>query len=182
MKLSLVVHLIGGALSLAGAAVSQLSGCAAVAVTAIPTCAQSCYLDGAPTIGCAGLDFECQCSKQAALFAAIESCVAESCEASEYEKVIDGAAKVCECAVAGAIGGFQTVSGTVVPIYQTVGSFYPSGTVVPNPGSGSGSPPPTTASPPQATATTVTAGVGCQAASLGLVLSVVSAVLALAVL
>ncbi|KAK3362209.1 hypothetical protein B0T25DRAFT_129 [Lasiosphaeria hispida] len=183
MPLSPAVHLIGGALSLAGVAVSQLSSCAAIAVTAIPSCAQSCYLDGAPTIGCAGLDFECQCLKQAALFAAIEGCVAESCLAPEYRNVIDGAAAVCACATAGAIGSFQTVSGTVLPVYQTVTS-YPPGTVVPNPGSSGGSPP-TTASPPQATATNVTASVGRQAASLGHVLfavSAVSAVLALAML
>lgn len=79
-----------GALLLAGAN-AQLSGCTAVAVKVIPSCAQACFIDNAPTVGCDGFDFACQCQKQAAFFAAIESCVADSCEASEFQKVIDGA-------------------------------------------------------------------------------------------
>lgn len=65
--------------------------CAAVAVTAVPVCAQSCILDGAPSIGCDGTDFACQCDKEAALYAAIEGCVSSACPEASYQAVIDGA-------------------------------------------------------------------------------------------
>ncbi|KAK3336137.1 hypothetical protein B0T19DRAFT_29007 [Cercophora scortea] len=124
MKLS-SVQLIGALFAAAGAH-AQLTGCAAVAVTAIPSCAQSCFIDNAPAVGCGGFDFACQCQKEAAFFAAIESCVASSCASSLFQDVIDGAALVCECAnpTAGS-GGSMTVSGTVVP--GTVGTV---GTVI----------------------------------------------------
>ena len=67
--------------------------CLNVALSAVPSCAQPCYLEGAPTIGCDGLDFACQCAKQAAMFAAIEGCVADKCPAAEVEGVIDGSDK-----------------------------------------------------------------------------------------
>ena len=70
---------------------SQGTDCTAVALTSIPACAQTCFVEGAPTIGCGGLDFACQCRQEAALYAAIENCVASSCPSSDFEKVIDGA-------------------------------------------------------------------------------------------
>ena len=54
-----------------GATLAQ--DCAAVALESIPSCAQSCFLNSAPSIGCAQLDFACQCNNQAALFAAAEA-------------------------------------------------------------------------------------------------------------
>ena len=65
--------------------------CASLALSAIPACAQPCFVDGAPTIGCSELDFACQCRQPAALYAAVESCVASSCDASAFQDVIDGA-------------------------------------------------------------------------------------------
>ncbi|KAK4659392.1 hypothetical protein QC762_109790 [Podospora pseudocomata] len=73
--------------------------CLSVALVAIPDCAKTCFLEQAPCIGCDGLDFVCQCKKQAAFYASVEACVVDACEASEYEKVIDGVGTVCECAV-----------------------------------------------------------------------------------
>lgn len=66
--------------------------CTPVALSSIPVCAQQCFINGAIQIGCSGVDFECQCKQQAALYAAIESCVASSCAAAEFQAVIDGAA------------------------------------------------------------------------------------------
>ncbi|KAK3382847.1 hypothetical protein B0T24DRAFT_672793 [Lasiosphaeria ovina] len=133
MRLS-SAQLVGGALLLATRASSQLTGCAAVAVEAIPGCAQSCFIDGAPTIGCGGFDFACQCAQEAAMYAAIEGCVASSCEESEAQNVIDGATKVCECALGGFEGGSQssqTVSGTLVRPSQTASFWSSSNTVLP---------------------------------------------------
>lgn len=64
--------------------------CASVASTEIPSCAQNCILNGAPTIGCEATNFSCQCEQSAALFAAIEGCVATACPSSSYQAVIDG--------------------------------------------------------------------------------------------
>uniref|UniRef100_L2FTN3 CFEM domain-containing protein n=1 Tax=Colletotrichum fructicola (strain Nara gc5) TaxID=1213859 RepID=L2FTN3_COLFN len=70
-----VVGIVAGVVFLAsGAAAAE--NCASVAVTAIPSCAQSCFLEGASYVGCDSLDFGCQCGKEAALYAAIEPCVA----------------------------------------------------------------------------------------------------------
>ncbi|KAJ4364268.1 hypothetical protein N0V85_009297 [Neurospora sp. IMI 360204] len=118
MKFSMIP--VAGALFLAGVN-AQLSGCTAVAVKVIPSCAQTCFIDNAPSIGCDGFDFACQCEKQASFFAAIESCVADSCESSQFQNVIDGAAEVCACALPA--NSPQTVSGTVVaPTGTAIGS------------------------------------------------------------
>ncbi|KAK1590456.1 uncharacterized protein LY79DRAFT_515885 [Colletotrichum navitas] len=101
----------GVALLLGGAAAAD--NCASVAVTAIPSCAQSCFMEGASFVGCDSLDFSCQCGKEAALYAAIEPCVATGCPAASFQAVINGASSVCGCAGAGQIGG-QTVSGSFV--------------------------------------------------------------------
>ncbi|KAK5658770.1 hypothetical protein OQA88_1581 [Cercophora sp. LCS_1] len=134
--------LLGGALLLTQGVLA--TDCLSVALANIPQCAQSCYLEGAPTIGCDGLDFACQCNNQPAMFAAIEGCVATSCPGSEFEKVIDGSNVVCDCAApAPAAGGSMTVSGTLVPPSQTVSSI-PIGTVIapePSPSSGGGDKP-----------------------------------------
>lgn len=81
-----------GALFLAGVN-AQISGCTGVALKVIPSCAQACFIDNAPSVGCDGFDFACQCKKQADFMAAIESCVIKSCEASQFQDVIDGAAE-----------------------------------------------------------------------------------------
>ncbi|KAJ4296071.1 hypothetical protein N0V88_004773 [Collariella sp. IMI 366227] len=78
----------------------QADDCTSVALAEIPSCAQPCFLDNAPSIGCGGLDFACQCKQQAALYAAIENCVASSCPASEFQNVIDGADAGLVCLVA----------------------------------------------------------------------------------
>ncbi|KAL2136298.1 hypothetical protein VTI74DRAFT_4533 [Chaetomium olivicolor] len=116
---------------LAAGALSQGKDCTSVALTAIPSCAQHCFLENAPTIGCGGLDFACQCKQQAALYAAIEGCVASSCPSSEFQNVIDGAAAVCDCAGPGS-GGNQ---GSQVP-----GSYVSSPPTAPP---ASATPPPT---------------------------------------
>ncbi|KAK0729104.1 hypothetical protein B0T21DRAFT_350032 [Apiosordaria backusii] len=73
--------------------------CLSVALVAIPDCATSCFLKQALSIGCDALDVVCQCQKQAAFSALVEACVVDTCESSEYQKVIDGIGTVCECAV-----------------------------------------------------------------------------------
>lgn len=88
MKLSTIQ--LATALFVAGVR-SQGADCTSVALSSIPSCAQPCFLEGAPSIGCGGLDFACQCKQEAALYAAIENCVASSCPPSEFENVIDGA-------------------------------------------------------------------------------------------
>lgn len=65
--------------------------CLGVALTAIPNCAQSCFLNGAPSVGCGGTDFDCQCAQEAALYAAVEGCVSSSCPEASFQAVIDGA-------------------------------------------------------------------------------------------
>lgn len=88
----LIELLLGAALLMTGElAVVSAENCAAVALTAIPQCAQSCFLNGAPTIGCGSLDFACQCASEAKLYAAIEGCVAAGCPSASYQAVIDGA-------------------------------------------------------------------------------------------
>lgn len=86
-------HIIGVVASVlvlaSGAAAAE--NCATVAVTAIPSCAQSCFLDGASFVGCDSLDFGCQCAQEAALYAAIEPCVATGCPAASFQAVINGA-------------------------------------------------------------------------------------------
>ncbi|KAJ0332540.1 hypothetical protein COL922a_011337 [Colletotrichum nupharicola] len=99
-----IVGLVAGVVFLAsGAAAAE--NCASVAVTAIPFCAQSCFLEGASYVGCDSLDFGCQCGKEAALYVAIEPCVATGCPAASFQAVINGASS-------GA--GGQTVSGSFV--------------------------------------------------------------------
>jgi hypothetical protein len=55
MKLSLSLALLGAVAGTARAA----QDCVAIALTVIPSCAQSCFLTGAPSIGCGGTDFTC---------------------------------------------------------------------------------------------------------------------------
>lgn len=76
------------ALLCCGVAVAQ--DCINVALTAIPACAQNCILNGAPSIGCQGTDFSCQCAQSAALYAAVEGCVSSACPSASYQAVIDG--------------------------------------------------------------------------------------------
>ena len=83
---------IAGAIYLAGVN-AQVDDCTTVAVKVIPSCAQACFIDNAPSVGCDGFDFACQCEKQASFMSAIESCVADSCEASQFQDVLDGTAE-----------------------------------------------------------------------------------------
>lgn len=80
--LSFLLHLSGQALA---------QNCVATALAVIPSCAQNCILNGAPSIGCGGTDFDCQCQQTAALYAAVEGCVQSSCPTASYQAVIDGA-------------------------------------------------------------------------------------------
>ncbi|KAJ9156052.1 hypothetical protein NKR23_g1169 [Pleurostoma richardsiae] len=95
--------------------------CVNVALSAIPSCAQGCFLNGAPSVGCGGTDFACQCGKEAALYAAIEGCVFSSCPSASYQAVIDGASLVCECAApttavsVSGYSGYSAISGSLVP-------------------------------------------------------------------
>lgn len=83
-----LVSLHALALLCCGVAVAQ--DCINVALTAIPGCAQNCILNGAPSIGCQGTDFSCQCAQSAALYAAVEGCVSSACPSASYQAVIDG--------------------------------------------------------------------------------------------
>lgn len=87
--------LVFGALTSAAAAAT--SPCVATAFALVPACAQSCVLGSAASVGCASTDFECQCQKTAALFAAVDSCVSLACPAQSYQAVIDGV-ELGECA------------------------------------------------------------------------------------
>lgn len=91
--MSKIIQLLFGAAVLLTAQVAgvEAADCAAVALKAIPQCAQSCFVNGAPSIGCGGLDFACQCASEAKLYAAIEGCVASGCPSASYQAVIDGA-------------------------------------------------------------------------------------------
>lgn len=113
-----------GAAALVVREASAAADCMSLALTAIPTCAQSCFLNGAPEIGCGATDFACQCGKQAALMAAIEGCVQTSCKASEFQSVIDGGAKVCKCTGVDAMPAGGSMSGS----YAATGSVMPSAT------------------------------------------------------
>ncbi|KAK8084806.1 MAC1 interacting protein 1 [Apiospora hydei] len=66
------------------------NACLMVAVKRVPKCAQKCFMKGAPSIGCEGIDFACQCSQQASMMAAIEGCVKDGCPSEKYQEVIDG--------------------------------------------------------------------------------------------
>lgn len=108
------------------------NSCAAVAATAVPKCAQSCFINNAPSVGCGGLDFACQCEKKASFFAAVEGCVGSSCQSSEFQKVIDGASSVCECAVGHETP--QTVHSTVPShIASSTPTQTPASTSIPSP-------------------------------------------------
>jgi hypothetical protein len=83
-------------LQLAGAATLLVNGVCArfdiagVAQKAVPLCAQPCFVAGTSQIGCGITDYACQCTHEAALFAAVEECVATSCESTLYQSVIEG--------------------------------------------------------------------------------------------
>lgn len=132
MKLSSASPLLGAAAALfLGAARAQ--ECLSVALTAIPSCAQSCFLDDAPSIGCDSTDFACQCEKEAALYAAVEGCVSTGCPEASFQAVIDGASSVCNCATGvtvatttGANGAVATTTSTSLAGGSTVGSYYTS--------------------------------------------------------
>lgn len=88
--------------------IAQAADCLDVAQAEIPSCAQSCFLENAPSVGCGGLDFTCQCQNEATLYAAIEPCVASGCSESSFQAVIDGAS-----------------SGESIPVIFTVRSLAP---------------------------------------------------------
>lgn len=103
-----LVSLHALALLCCGVAVAQ--DCINVALTAIPGCAQNCILNGAPSIGCQGTDFSCQCAQSAALYAAVEGCVSSACPSASYQAVIDGSEEGMwlELFVLGARTGFSS--------------------------------------------------------------------------
>ena len=67
------------------------ANCTSAALSTIPACALPCFVHGAATIGCGGLDVACLCRQQAALLAAVEPCMATSCNATELQDALDGA-------------------------------------------------------------------------------------------
>lgn len=145
MRLSTVV--LGGFLTLASQFLAvEAADCVGVALKEIPSCAQSCFINGAPTIGCGGLDFACQCQQQPALMAAIEGCVASKCPSSSYQAVIDGgeagelyisglrivaadANMMIVCACANGFGGGAAPVGSMVSSISGI-SGIPSATVI----------------------------------------------------
>ncbi|KAI1382872.1 uncharacterized protein F4822DRAFT_99880 [Hypoxylon trugodes] len=138
MKLGLLMNI----LFLAGRGATQGTSCLDVALTEIPSCAQSCFLQNAPSIGCDGTDFTCQCQKEATLYAAVEPCVASGCPEPSFQAVIDGASSVCNCATAihgGLVAensfGSLTVAPTVIASGSAVSSVIGTvtGTVIENP-------------------------------------------------
>ncbi|KAK2023686.1 hypothetical protein LX32DRAFT_132075 [Colletotrichum zoysiae] len=182
----IVVIVAAVALLLGGAAAAE--NCASVAVTAIPSCAQSCFMEGASFVGCDGLDFSCQCGKEAALYAAIEPCVATGCPAASFQAVINGASSVCGCAGAGQIGG-QTISGSFVSSISGFGLGSSPATASATPsGSGGGFPPasatqggnggdgwnPPPTNPPFSTSSPVNAAGRRSESKLGLLTSIVA--------
>lgn len=194
MKLSTAV--LGGFLSLASQFHAVVAAdCVSVALKEIPSCAQSCFISAAPTIGCGGLDFACQCQQQPALMAAIEGCVASQCPSSSFQAVIDGgetgklnilghhivgadANMVIVCACANGFGGGDAPVGSMVSSISGISSM-PTATVIGSypPSSFPSYPATTTTSTPTATASTVpTAGaLSSSVADIRLIGSIVAA-------
>lgn len=85
-----IIFLVSASLFTAEGVV-QAADCLSVALTEIPSCAQSCFAQNAAMVGCDGTDFGCQCQNKAMLYAAIEPCVASGCPESSFQAVIDGA-------------------------------------------------------------------------------------------
>lgn len=175
MKLSTAV--LGGFLSLASQFHAVVAAdCVSVALKEIPSCAQSCFISAAPTIGCGGLDFACQCQQQPALMAAIEGCVASQCPSSSFQAVIDGGETVCACA--NGFGGGDAPVGSMVSSISGISSM-PTATVIGSypPSSFPSYPATTTTSTPTATASTVpTAGaLSSSVADIRLIGSIVAA-------
>ncbi|KAL8344236.1 hypothetical protein RB601_004664 [Gaeumannomyces tritici] len=117
MKFSTSLNVVAASVA-AFAGVAAAQDCVATALKVIPQCAQACFIKGAPSIGCAGTDFQCQCKSQPKLMAAVEGCVQTACPTSSYQAVIDGGAQVCGCAAglsAATAQGSNTATGTVAP-------------------------------------------------------------------
>lgn len=112
MKFSSSLSVVAASVA-AFAGIAAAQDCIATALKVIPQCAQACFLNGAPAIGCAGTDFQCQCKSQPKLMAAVEGCVQTACPTASYQAVIDGGAQVCGCA-AGPTAAAQG-SNTVAP-------------------------------------------------------------------
>ncbi|KAI0834003.1 hypothetical protein F5Y06DRAFT_279983 [Hypoxylon sp. FL0890] len=111
----------------AAKAVVRAADCRGVAQTAIPSCAQPCFVENAGSVGCDGADFACQCQNEATLYAAIESCVASGCPEPSFQAVIDGASSVCNCATANP-GAF--VTGSSLASFTFVAAATDSGMVI----------------------------------------------------
>ncbi|KAI2617319.1 hypothetical protein GGS26DRAFT_409486 [Hypomontagnella submonticulosa] len=128
------IGIITSAILFAARSVVCAAGCLEVAQTEIPSCGQSCFVENAPSVGCDGTDFVCQCQKEAALYAVIEPCVASGCPEPSFQAVIDGASSVCNCATAipgilavgsslGSITAAPAMAGTVLAsVYGTATS------------------------------------------------------------
>lgn len=127
----------------AKAVVVRAADCLGVAQTEIPSCAQSCFVENARSVGCSGTDFACQCENEATLYAAIESCVASGCPEPSFQAVVDGASSVCNCvtanpsafAVGSSLASFAlaatiTGSGTVTGSGPSTVSASGTGTVI----------------------------------------------------
>lgn len=69
--------IISGFLGLAAAAdVSSLA-------SQIPSCGQTCLVDGAASANCGTDDYSCQCDNQATIIANSSSCITSSCSVSD---------------------------------------------------------------------------------------------------
>ncbi|KAM0279371.1 hypothetical protein ACHAQH_004636 [Verticillium albo-atrum] len=76
--------------------------CGPIATSAVPACAQPCFSQAAPNVGCDVNDYACQCEAeaQASLTQLLVPCVATACPAASLQAVITGASSVCACAAA----------------------------------------------------------------------------------
>ncbi|KAK8170967.1 hypothetical protein BKA80DRAFT_305810 [Phyllosticta citrichinensis] len=62
----------------------------------IPSCANTCFEDGAPKVGCSVTDQACLCENQSDLTNEITSCVTTSCSISDALKTQQVSSGICE--------------------------------------------------------------------------------------
>ncbi|KJZ76478.1 hypothetical protein HIM_04207 [Hirsutella minnesotensis 3608] len=93
------------------------AACGAVATSAVPHCAQSCFSSFVPKIGCDVSDYACQCQPEAqkSLTQLLVPCVATACPPAAIPSVIAGASRVCECATASPTGDICGTTTTQEP-------------------------------------------------------------------
>ena len=94
--------------------------CGPVATSAVPECAQACFTNGAPEVGCDPHDYGCQCQPDAlaSLSQILVPCVATACPPASIPVVIEGASAVCECAHAAPTGDCPGDGGSGGPTQE----------------------------------------------------------------